>query len=74
MTDAEFLAYCEAHAETPRCGFTPAHIARLCRLAGRDEAAKRWEGHPPGVINCVESEVLEVVAEGRSRLALLPVS
>jgi hypothetical protein len=41
MTDAEFLAYVEAHAETPRALFTPEQVERLYQLAG---LTVTWEG------------------------------
>lgn len=33
MKDLEFLAYCERNSYTPRCGFTPGLVQRLCALA-----------------------------------------
>lgn len=49
MTDSEFLDYCYAHADTPRCGFVPEHAARLARLAGQEDAVDQWGRVPHGV-------------------------
>ncbi len=72
MNDQEFLDYCEAHAETPRCGFTPAQLARLCRMIGKDEAAEGWEKTLPGVINCSEQDIKQAVSLARQRLITAP--
>lgn len=63
----EFLQYCRQHAATPRCGFVPAQLARLCRLAGRKGWAKFWDEYPHQVLDCQEGEILKLVelAEGR---------
>ena len=65
MDDAEFLNYLEAMTETPDCGIVPKHIARLFRLAGREEDAVRWDGLPLGVIRGAHSEVAQLVKEAR---------
>ncbi len=49
MTDEEFLNYCEAHSDTPRCGFTPGNIHRLLFLAGMKEASRFYENLSPRV-------------------------
>ena len=68
MTDAEFLDYCETHSETPRCGFTPASIARLLRLAGDEKRADVWIliWGPNDVVNCDRGSVKEAVAVARN--------
>jgi hypothetical protein len=52
MDDTEFLAYCTGMTQTPRCGFVPAHLARLCTLAGKNEEAEVWASEPNHVVNC----------------------
>jgi hypothetical protein len=52
MTDEEFIRYCEDHVETPRAGFIPEQLVRLCLLAGRDAAAHAWEGIENRVVDC----------------------
>lgn len=69
MTNDEFLNYCEAHATTPRCGFVPEQLARLCRLAGRSEEAGSWDRHPHGVVNCREHVILGLVEFARDRMS-----
>ena len=74
MTDSEFLDYCAAMTETERCGFTPTNIARLLRLAGHVDAAKRWEREPPGVVSNCHEAISRHVAEARAALAGGPVN
>lgn len=69
MTDEEFLAYCESHAETPRCGFVPKQIARLQRMAGYDKLAEQWEAEPNQVIDCDRNQIRQLIADARSRMA-----
>jgi hypothetical protein len=71
MSDRDFLLYCETHAETPRCGFTPDQIARLFRLAGNDNRAALWAMQPAGVFNCDPESVLYLVEEARERIGTL---
>ena len=69
MTDREFLDYCEAHAETPRCGFTPAQVARLVRLAGRNvDVVAYWEAQSPGAVNMRRESIEEAVRDARARI------
>lgn len=72
MTDQEFLDYCEVHSETPRCGFTPAQLARLCRLIGNEKAAEGLEKTLPGVVNCSEQDIKWAVSRARARLTPAP--
>ena len=69
MTDDEFLNYCEAHADTPRCGFVPQQLARLCRLAGTVNAPKFWEKQPQQVVDCDRSAIRRLVGTARAHLA-----
>lgn len=61
MDDYEFLLYCETHAGSERCGFTPSQIARLCKLAGLYAAEERWSKVPNTVVNCNREEIQEIV-------------
>lgn len=72
MSDEEFLDYADGMADTPRCGFVPAHLARLNRLAGRDEVANAWGNEPNGVVDADRHWIRELVAEARRRLKVLP--
>lgn len=69
MSDAEFLSYCATHSLSERCGFVPEHLARLCRLAGREDAAVYWDGIPNCVINadCDQIRALVAVARANTR-------
>jgi hypothetical protein len=69
MTDEEFLAYCSLHAITPRCGFTPEQLNRLCRLAGRDEEADYWSTQPNQIVNCREHVIHGLVEMAEERLS-----
>lgn len=63
MGDQEFLVYCSSMADTPRCGFTPTLIARLLRLAGREDEAATWDRQPVQVINADREVIRGLVAE-----------
>ena len=65
MDDTEFLSYCDSHAETPRCGFVPAQIARLLRLANYVHAAEQWEMVSNRVVDCNEEDIKKLVREAR---------
>lgn len=43
LTDEELPGYCLAHCETERGQFHHLHIARLLRLAGREDDAAKVE-------------------------------
>lgn len=43
LTDDELPGYCLLHCETEVAAFHKNHIARLCRLAGRNDDADRVE-------------------------------
>lgn len=70
MSDEEFLDYCYAHADTPRCGFVPAQAARLARLAGQDDAADQWSRVPHGVYELDPSTVRIAVEAARELAAI----
>lgn len=61
MSDDEFLNYCDAHADTPRCGFVPEQIARLARLAGEEEIAAVWDAKPLNIHDMDRDDVREFV-------------
>lgn len=66
MNDLEFLDYCEYHAQTPRCGYTPEHLARLNRLAGREETATFLATLPKHqVINCNPGAIVLLASVAR---------
>lgn len=65
MTDDEFLAYCEAHARTPRCGFVPSQLARLCKLANRPLWASFWGDQPNRVVDCEPDRITHAVDDAR---------
>jgi len=65
MSDQDFLVYCEMHSHTPRCGFVPSSLAKLCRLAGRTEWAEFWDDQANRVIDCAPDEIRRAVAEAR---------
>jgi len=69
MTDDEFLNYCAAHADTPRCGFVPQELARLSRLADSEGAAQVWDAHPNRVVDCDRDAIRRLVSTARARLA-----
>jgi len=68
MSDEEFLLYCKTHAATPRCGFVPAHLARLYRLAGYEGEARYWKQESNQVVNCKEHVILGLVEFAEDRL------
>jgi len=68
MSDDHFLDYCTTHAETPRCGFTPAQLARLFRLCGYTASAHMWELEQPSVINCSRDAIMRLVREARREI------
>jgi hypothetical protein len=68
MTDKEFLDYCDAMTETPRCGFVPSNIARIFRLAGDQETAKTWDDQPNRVVNCGHGVIRNLVKQARERM------
>ena len=69
MEDSDFLGYCEVHSYSPRCGFVPAHLARLCRLAGSDDA-EFWENAKGvRVVECDDKYIRRRVRQARERLA-----
>lgn len=69
MTDDEFLRYCETHAETPRCGFVPAQLKRLCEMAGAKPAiVAYWDKQENRVIDCTKADILALVKKARGRL------
>ena len=43
LTDDELIPYCRLHSQTERALFHSSHVARLLRLAGREEAASSWD-------------------------------
>lgn len=67
MSDEEFLSYCDSHAETPRCGFVPAHIARLLKLSGvgDDSDIEAWLSKPIQIINCDQDQIKALVSAAR---------
>jgi hypothetical protein len=67
MTDEDFWDYCEAHSETPRCGFVPEHLSRLCLLAGLPSEAKRWSKEANGVFSCNREAIKNLVRAGRQK-------
>jgi hypothetical protein len=69
MSDEEFLSYLESHLATPDCGVVPQHIARLLRLAGHEEMAKRWDSKAGQVIRGAHNEIRTYVKEARTRMA-----
>ena len=69
MTDDEFLNYCETHAGTPRCGFIPGQLARLCRLAGAVGATEFWAQQNLRIVNCDREAVRRLIELGRHHLA-----
>lgn len=66
MSDLEFLDYADGMADTPRCGFVPAHLARLNRLAGHDDVADAWAKEPNQVVDADRHWIRELVTEARS--------
>jgi hypothetical protein len=68
MTDKEFLDYCEAMTETPRCGFVPSNIARLLRLAGHEGYAKQWDLERNYIVDGCHDEVRKYTKEARERM------
>lgn len=68
MNDKEFLDYCESMTGTPRCGLVTSHIARLLRLAGYEEIAKKWSLEKNYIVDHRHDEVRELVAEARERM------
>jgi len=68
MNDKEFLDYCEGMTETPRCGFTPQSIARLLRLAGREEWAERWDKEGTRVVDGIHDEIRAYTKQARERM------
>lgn len=72
MTDPEFLNYCDAHAETPRCGFVPSQLSRLLQLAGDAEGADFWASEPNAVHDCDRYWIREQVQLARSSIAAKP--
>jgi len=69
MNDEEFLNYCEAHSKTPRCGFTAENLARLWRIAGREDFALTWDRAQRRVYDCTEDAIMKIVDLGRRRLS-----
>ncbi len=69
MTDDEFLNYCATHATTPRCGFIPGQLSRLCRLAGAVGATEFWAQQALRVVNCDREAVRRLIEIGRDNLA-----
>lgn len=72
MSDEEFLNYCEAHADTPRCGFVPAQLSRLHGLAGFLQRAKIWGAMSNAVHDAGPDYIRELVRIARDRLAAAP--
>lgn len=71
MSDRDFLDYCLAMADTPRCGFAPKNVGRLIRLAGgSEEWAAHWEAKAPNVYDIYKGDIRTFVENARSRLAL----
>lgn len=68
MTVPEFLEYCRTHADTPRCGFVPAQIARLYRLGGDDILARAWERQSNRVVDCDPDWIMSLVNNARLNL------
>jgi hypothetical protein len=68
VSDDEFLAYCEGMTETERCGFVPANIARLLRLAGHEKAAAQWDAQPLRIVSNCHEAISRHVKEARSRI------
>ncbi|TWB15574.1 hypothetical protein FBZ88_12927 [Nitrospirillum bahiense] len=71
MTISDFIAYCETHSETPRCGFVPAHIGRLMTLAGEPARAEAWFRMPPSVVSVPAEEIRDLVGKARARIACI---
>lgn len=69
MDDEEFLKYCYGMTYTERCGFVPAHLSRLARLAGDDFIADRYASMPVQVIGTEKSRIRELVKTAYERLA-----
>lgn len=67
MTDKEFILYCKTHCNTPRAAFVPAQIARLLRLAGREETAKEWDALDNFIIDNYRTKVLQLISEIEAR-------
>lgn len=63
MSDEEFLNYCRTHCQSPRTAFVPAQIARLLRLAGREETAKEWDALDNMIIDNYKNKVLSLLKE-----------
>ena len=68
MDDTEFLDYCEAHCQTPRAAFVPAHLARLCRLAGHDELGDRYSSMPNQIMDGYRFTVQSLCSDARKRM------
>lgn len=65
MNDDEFLDYCETHAASPRCGFTPCQIARLMRMSNMKESAATYDAMKPAVLECNPKTIIEMVEWAR---------
>jgi hypothetical protein len=65
MSDDEFLHYCLAHSESPRCGFTPEQVIRLMLLAGMKESASMVSRDPPRVLECDPKTIQDMVLDAR---------
>ena len=65
MNDEEFLDYCNLHSRTPRCGFTPSQLGRLCMLAGLHTVAEQWLSEAPRVVNCDRESIRSTIIRAR---------
>lgn len=70
MDDGTFLDYCDLHAFSARCGFTPAQIARLYDLSGDVILAGAWGRQANRVVDCDKNEIWYLVVEARRRLKI----
>lgn len=65
MTDEEFIGYCAIHSDTERALFNGPQVARMIRLAGRDEdLARIWESRGNGYWKSLD--LSDLVAEARA--------
>ena len=70
MSDKQFLDYASGMADTPRCGFVPAHLARLSDLAGHADVAELWRSEQNCVVDADRYWIRDLVGEARQRLAV----
>jgi len=63
LTDEEFITYCDAHSDMPRCGMTPAQTHRLLMIAGMHGSAEQYLYMPPTVLKHVSKAIKGIITD-----------